>query len=56
MHAAVIRTFGDPDVLKYEEIATPEPKPKHILIKVLAADISLLAHAGRQSRQNGNPS
>ena len=32
MQAAVIRTFGDPDVLKYEEIATPKPKPKHILI------------------------
>ncbi len=44
MQAAVIRTFGDPDVLKYEEIATPRPKSKHILVKVLAADVSRLDH------------
>ncbi len=48
MQAAVIRTFGDPDVLKYEEIATPKPKPKHILIKVLAADVNRLDHYIRE--------
>ena len=35
MKAAVIHEFGDIDVLKYEDIETPKPKPGHILIKVL---------------------
>ena len=40
MKAAVIHKFGDVDVLKYEDIKTPTPKPGHILIKVLAAGIN----------------
>ena len=48
MQATVIRTFGDPDVLKYEELATPKPKPKHILIKVLAAGVNRLDHYIRE--------
>ena len=48
MQAAVIRTFGDPGVLKYEEIATPKPKPKHILIKVLAAGVNRFDHYIRE--------
>jgi len=34
MKATVIHEFGDIDVLKYEDIETPKPKPGHILIKV----------------------
>ena len=48
MKAAVIRTFGDPDVLKYEDIDTPTPSPGHILIKVLAGDVSRLDHYIRE--------
>ncbi|MCH7615009.1 MAG: zinc-binding dehydrogenase [Nitrospinae bacterium] len=44
MKAAVIRNFGDPDVLQYEEIARPIPKPGHVLIKVLAAGVNRLDH------------
>jgi NADPH:quinone reductase-like Zn-dependent oxidoreductase len=40
MKAAVIHKFGDPDVLKYEDVPTPTPKPGHVLIKVLAAGIN----------------
>ncbi len=40
MKAAIIHQFGDVDVLKYEEVPTPNPKPSHILIKVLAAGIN----------------
>jgi NADPH:quinone reductase-like Zn-dependent oxidoreductase len=48
MKAAVLRQFGDPDVLRYEEIATPRPKPGHILIKVLAAGMNRLDHYLRE--------
>ena len=36
MKAAIINGFGDVDVLKYEDIETPKPRPGHILIKVLS--------------------
>jgi NADPH:quinone reductase len=48
MHAAVLRQFGDPDVLRYEEIDTPSPRPGHILIKVLAAGVNRLDHYLRE--------
>ena len=48
MKAAVIHQFGEPEVLKYEEIETPTPKPGHILIKVLAAGINRLDHYLRE--------
>jgi len=44
MKAAVMREFGTPDVLKYEDIETPKPKPGHVLIKVLAAGINRWDH------------
>ena len=48
MKAAVIREFGDVDVLKYEDIPTPKPKPGHILIKVLAAGVNRFDHYIRE--------
>ena len=48
MKAAVIHKFGNVDVLKYEEIPTPKPRPGHILIKVLAAGINRLDHYIRE--------
>ena len=48
MKAAVIREFGDADVLKYEEIDTPTPLAGHILIKLLAADVNRLDHYIRE--------
>ena len=48
MKASVIHEFGDFDVLKYENIATPEPKPGHVLIKVLAAGVNRLDHYIRE--------
>jgi len=44
----VLRQFGAPDVLKYEEIPTPLPKPGHVLIKVLAAGLNRLDHYLRE--------
>jgi len=48
MKAAVLRQFGGPDVLQYEEIDTPKPKPGNILIKVLAAGLNRLDHYLRE--------
>ncbi len=48
MKAAVIHEFGDVDVLEYEDIETPKPKPRHVLIKVLAAGVNRLDHYIRE--------
>ncbi len=48
MKAAVMHEFGDADVLRYEDIATPSPRPGHVLIKVLAAGINRLDHYIRE--------
>lgn len=48
MKAAVLRQFGPPDVLRYEEIATPKPEAGHIVIKVLAAGLNRLDHYLRE--------
>ena len=48
MKASVIHEFGDTNVLKYEEIATPHPKPGNIVIKVLGAGVNRLDHYIRE--------
>ncbi|MEE9270403.1 MAG: zinc-binding dehydrogenase [Candidatus Krumholzibacteria bacterium] len=48
MKAAVMHKFGDTDVLKYEDIGTPTPKPGHILVKVLGAGINRFDHYIRE--------
>ncbi|NGX39036.1 MAG: 2-haloacrylate reductase [Chlamydiae bacterium] len=48
MKAAVIREFGDFDVLKYEEIDIPKPRAGHVLVKVLAAGVNRLDHYIRE--------
>jgi len=48
MKAIVMHEFGDFDVLKYEDIETPKPKPGHILVKVLAVGVNRLDHYIRE--------
>ena len=48
MKAAVLHQFGEPNVLRYEDINTPQPKSGHILIKVLAAGLNRLDHYLRE--------
>ena len=48
MKAAVIHNFGEADAIQFEEIATPTPRPGHILIKVLAAGVNRLDHYLRE--------
>ena len=44
MKAAVLRNFGGPDTLALEEVPTPEVRPGHVLVKVLAAGVNRLDH------------
>jgi NADPH:quinone reductase-like Zn-dependent oxidoreductase len=48
MKAALFRQFGGPEVLKYEEVATPQVRPGHVLIKVLASGVNRLEHYIRE--------
>ena len=48
MKAAVIHKFGDVDVLRYEDVATPTPKPGNVLVKVLAAGVNRFDHYLRE--------
>ena len=42
MKAAVYREFGGPEVLRYEDIATPDPAKGEALVKVLAVAIDYI--------------
>ena len=48
MKAVVFRQFGGVEVLRYEDIEIPRPKPGNILIKVLAAGVNRLDHYIRE--------
>jgi len=40
MKAVVIHEYGGPEVLKYEDVARPEPKDDQILVRVIAAGVN----------------
>src|SRR6266581_7661001 len=40
MKAVVIHEYGDPEVLKYEDIPRPEPNDDQLLIRVIAAGVN----------------
>src|SRR5213080_5552790 len=40
MKAVVIHEYGDPEVLKYEDISRPEPKDDQLLVRVIAAGVN----------------
>jgi len=44
MKAAVIKEFGGPDVILYEDIEKPKAKAGHVLVKILAAGVNRLDH------------
>jgi len=48
MKAAVIRAFGDTNVLKYEDIDTPKPREGNVLVKILASGVNRLDHYIRE--------
>ena len=40
MKAIVVRQYGEPDVMKIEEIPTPEPSGTQVLVKIMAAGVN----------------
>ena len=48
MKAAVIHSFGAPDVLTVEDVLKPEPGPDDVLIKVLAIGLNRIDHYVRE--------
>jgi NADPH:quinone reductase-like Zn-dependent oxidoreductase len=40
VHAALLREFGAPDVLRYEEIPDPEPEPGEVVVELRAAALN----------------
>lgn len=40
MNAARLHAFGGPDVLRYEDVPRPEPKPDEILVRIHAAGVN----------------
>ncbi|HLW34953.1 MAG TPA: NADP-dependent oxidoreductase [Chthoniobacterales bacterium] len=40
MKAVVAHEFGGPEVLKYEDVARPEPKENEVLVRVIAAGVN----------------
>src|SRR3982750_3014352 len=40
MKAIVVHEFGEPEVMKLEEISTPEPSGPQLLIKIKAAGVN----------------
>ena len=47
MRAAFFERFGGPDVVRVTEIATPQPGPKDVLIRVAASTVSAADHRMR---------
>ena len=40
MEAIVVCEFGEPEVMKLEEVATPEPTGSQVLVKIEAAGVN----------------
>ncbi len=40
MHAVVLRHYGEPEVLSYEEVPRPRPGPRDVLVRVRAVSIN----------------
>ena len=48
MKAVVMKEFGDPNVLTYEDIDTPKPRMGHVLVRILASGVNRLDHYIRE--------
>src|SRR5712691_7485213 len=50
MKAIVVREYGGPEVLKYEDAPRPEPKENEVLIRVIAAGVNPVDGAARSAK------
>jgi NADPH:quinone reductase len=48
MKAAAFTRFGGPEVLETMDLPTPDPRPGHVLVKVLACGVNRLEHYLRE--------
>jgi len=59
LKAIVVREFGPPNVMKYEDVPTPEPGPGEVLIKVHAVSVNrtldTVVRAGKYARRVSLP-
>jgi NADPH:quinone reductase-like Zn-dependent oxidoreductase len=59
MKAAIYHEFGDPDVLKYEDVPDPVPGPGEIVVKVHSVTVNRVLNcavrAGEQPQRNVKP-
>ncbi|MDP6548925.1 MAG: zinc-binding dehydrogenase [Dehalococcoidia bacterium] len=55
MKAVRINEFGDVDVLRWEEIPEPKPRPRHVLIKVESAGVNFAEVSRRRGTYPGPP-
>ena len=47
MNAIIVRQYGDPDVMKMEEVPTPTPRAGQVLVRVRAAGVNPADTYGR---------
>jgi NADPH:quinone reductase-like Zn-dependent oxidoreductase len=58
MNAVIAHEFGDPEVLKFEQIPRPEPKENRALVRVIASSVNPadpLTLSGKYAREFGTP-
>lgn len=59
MKAAIYHEFGDPDVLKYEDVPDPEPGPGEVVVAVHSVTVNRVLNcavrAGEQPQRNVKP-
>ena len=51
MKAVVVHEYGGPEVLKYEDVARPEPKDDELLVRVNAAGVNPVDRVARSEKQ-----
>src|SRR5437588_5959282 len=54
MYAIRVHEFGGPEVLRYEEVPTPEPGPGQARVKVMAAGVNFIDIYFRTGQYRGN--